>query len=439
MTHNMLQKAVPMGFLSSSLLAISLLSSTAGAVSAEPPASAWHTLEIESLGCRIDVPLTPPDDESSIRMTDVSRGDAADPTRGWVRIQNYAEADLIQGEVPQLRPGHFFLEVGVVAEEEQAGHEATDSCGGPVNRFEAPANGGWCSYDPALLQGEATITHIAWHWHDGAQYHLLLDGGQLDGEAPGRVFTSFACGARSVATDIAAGYPSVAEIPPGEVRLREVRNGVWVHVATQDFNGTPFPSNGLIVRDGDGLLLIDTAWGGENTAALLAAIEAEIGRPVLRSLSTHFHDDRVGGVDTLRAAGVTTFATPLTRRLAEAEGSEVPDRDLDGLAEAGAAVRFGPVEVFYPGAAHAPDNVVVYVPEARVLFGGCAVHEAARSTPGNLSHADLASWPAAIRRIQAEYPEAEVVVPGHGVPGGLELLDHTLAVLKAHGERGVGE
>lgn len=245
--------------------------------------------------------------------------------------------------------------------------------------------------------------------------------------------------APEVVTDFAAGHPSAADIPPGEVRLREIRDGVWAHVATQDFDGTPFPSNGLIVRDGDGLLLIDTAWGGENTAALLAAIEREIGLPVRRSVSTHFHDDRVGGVDTLRAAGVATFAAPLTRRLAEAEGSEVPDFDLDGLAEAGAAVRFGPVEVLYPGAGHAPDNVVVYVPEARVLFGGCAVHEASRTTPGNLSHADLGAWPAAIRRIQARYPAAEVVVPGHGVPGGLELLDHTLAVLKAHDEGTVEE
>ena len=36
------------------------------------------------------------------------------------------------------------------------------------------------------------------------------------------------------------------------------------------------PSNGLIVRDGDELLLIDTAWGAKNTAALLAEIEKQI-------------------------------------------------------------------------------------------------------------------------------------------------------------------
>jgi metallo-beta-lactamase class B VIM len=234
------------------------------------------------------------------------------------------------------------------------------------------------------------------------------------------------------AADVALGYPSAEEIPLGEVRLREIRDGVWVHVATQAVGATVYASNGLIVRDGDELLLVDTAWGSENTAALLAAIEAEIGLPVRRAISTHFHADRVAGVDTLTAAGVTTFGTPLTSRLAAAEGNEVPALTLGGLAEPGDAIRIGPVEVFYPGPGHAPDNLVVYVPEVRVLFGGCAVHEAARRTAGNVSDADLEAWPTSIRRVQSRYPEVEIVVPGHGVPGGSELLDHTIAVVGAH-------
>ena len=51
-----------------------------------------------------------------------------------------------------------------------------------------------------------------------------------------------------------------------EVRLYQIADGVWSHIATQSLMAG-HPSNGLIVRDGDELLLIDTAWG-ENTAAL---------------------------------------------------------------------------------------------------------------------------------------------------------------------------
>ena len=50
----------------------------------------------------------------------------------------------------------------------------------------------------------------------------------------------------------------------------------------QSFDGAVYPSNGLIVRDGDELLLIDTAWGAKNTAALLAEVEKQIGLPVTR-------------------------------------------------------------------------------------------------------------------------------------------------------------
>ena len=49
-------------------------------------------------------------------------------------------------------------------------------------------------------------------------------------------------------------YPTVNEIPVGEVRLYQIADGVWSHIATQSFDGAVYPSNGLIVRDGDELL-----------------------------------------------------------------------------------------------------------------------------------------------------------------------------------------
>ena len=95
-------------------------------------------------------------------------------------------------------------------------------------------------------------------------------------------------------------------------------------------------------------------------------------------------------------------------------------------------MRFGPVELFYPGAAHSTDNLAVYVPSANVLYGGCAVHELSSTSAGNVADADLAEWPTSVERIQKHYPEAEVVIPGHGLPGGLDLLQHTANVVKAH-------
>ena len=48
-----------------------------------------------------------------------------------------------------------------------------------------------------------------------------------------------------------------------------------------------------------------------------------------------------------------------------------------------------------------------------------------------MADADLAEWPTSVERIQKHYPEAEVVIPGHGLLGGLDLLQHTANVVKA--------
>ena len=228
--------------------------------------------------------------------------------------------------------------------------------------------------------------------------------------------------------------PSAMDPPPDAdgISLVQIHPNVWVHTSWHTLDGgTRYPANGLLVRDGDGLLLVDSAWGADATAALLDSVATQIGLPVRRAVVTHFHDDRVSGADVLRDRGVEVFATALTRRLAAAEGAAVPAETLDGLDTPGDTVRLGAVEVFYPGAGHTADNVVVYVPAAGVLFGGCAVHEVARQTAGNTADADLTAWPASLRRLRERYPDSALVVPGHGAVGGRELIDHSIALVEA--------
>ena len=75
-------------------------------------------------------------------------------------------------------------------------------------------------------------------------------------------------------------------------------------------------------------------------------------------------------------------------------------------------MRFGPVELFYPGAAHSTDNLVVYVPSANVLYGGCAVHELSSTSAGNVADADLAEWPTSVERIQNTTRKQRSSFPG---------------------------
>jgi metallo-beta-lactamase class B VIM len=74
---------------------------------------------------------------------------------------------------------------------------------------------------------------------------------------------------------------------------------------------------------------------------------------------------------------------------------------------------------------------MVWLPGHRILFAGCAVRALSATSAGNTAHGDIASWLQAMRDIGQRYQSARIVVPGHGEPGGVELIAHTEKVLGA--------
>lgn len=209
--------------------------------------------------------------------------------------------------------------------------------------------------------------------------------------------------------------------------VTEIHPGVWMHTSWQELaKDVRFPANGLIVRENDELILIDTAWGPEHTEALLDWIDAEIRLPVTLAIVSHFHDDSMGGAPVLEARGIRFISGPLTLALAAEQQMPQPDA-IPGLTE-GSAVRIGQLEVFYPGPAHSQDNLFVWLPAAEILFGGCAVRSPVFSGLGNTADGDLDRWPQSIVSVRDRYPNAGIVVPGHGPAGDASLLTHTIGL-----------
>lgn len=224
-----------------------------------------------------------------------------------------------------------------------------------------------------------------------------------------------------------AAAPRVHQLS-ADLRVEELRPGLWLHTSWSVIEGgTRVASNGLIVEDGDSLVLVDTAWGEEETELLLAWADTALAVPLRGAVVTHWHDDRTVGIGALRRRGVPVWGHPLTARLVAAQGEPAPD-PLAALAAPGSAVRLGGVEVFHPGPGHTLDNVLVWIPGAGALFGGCAVREGGATSLGNVADADLAEWPRSMDRALARYGGASLVVPGHGRPGGVELLEGTRAL-----------
>lgn len=219
------------------------------------------------------------------------------------------------------------------------------------------------------------------------------------------------------------------------VTLRQLQPGVWLHTSGHTFaNGAHYISNGLVVREGQQLVLLDGAWGEAATRKLLLLIHQQIGLPIKGAIITHFHADRISGTPVLEQAGIRVLATPLTKQLAAANDNPLPNGTLLGLTRPGSKVNIDGVEVFYPGAAHTKDNLMVWLPKQQLLYAGCAVRGSNWDSLGNVEDADLKAWPASIKRVERMFPDIKVVVPGHGPVGSEELLTHTLKLLKAHAQ-----
>jgi metallo-beta-lactamase class B len=90
------------------------------------------------------------------------------------------------------------------------------------------------------------------------------------------------------------------------------------------------------------------------------------------------------------------------------------------------------VELSYIGGGHTIDNIVAWISDCKVLFAGCMLKGVDFKSIGNTTDADLDSYPKTLIKMRQRYGEAIIVVPGHGKPGGLELIDHTENMLKKY-------
>jgi glyoxylase-like metal-dependent hydrolase (beta-lactamase superfamily II) len=220
--------------------------------------------------------------------------------------------------------------------------------------------------------------------------------------------------------------------PSPSVTLTPLASNVWRHTSWHVFpDGTRFPSNGLVVRGRRRVLIIDTTWMPRDMEALLAQVGEVAGDLPRWLVPTHAHGDRMSGLAIARANGVRTMAFDLSQQ-------DAPTRDLPLADETWKSdtKRFDlggmHVEFFHPGCAHTRDNIVGFVEEAGVLFGGCMLRAMSDTSVGALGDACLEKWPDSLDRVVRRYAHrTRVAVPGHFEHGGPELLAHTRRLVEA--------
>jgi cyclase len=249
--------------------------------------------------------------------------------------------------------------------------------------------------------------------------------------------------------------------PRFEGGLREVGKGCFAWLQP---NGAWGEANAGLVVGEDASLLIDTLWDQRLAREMIGAMQEQLGdAPIELVVNTHSDGDHWwGNAEARRAAEIVTSQASLDAMREEATPSaldrmrkltgltrhvpglvpggigpmgsyvnemlapfdfgnvstRLPDRAFSGRAVEQAGGR--EVELIEVGPAHTAGDLVVFVPDARVVFAADILF--LQSTPV-MWHGPLENWLAALELLLGL--EADVFVPGHGPVGGraeVELL-----------------
>jgi metallo-beta-lactamase class B len=287
----------------------------------------------------------------------------------------------------------------------------------------------------AALQGASRKT---------LQGSLAYDSGMRIIRAAAALITClFLLGIGTPVTSTTAQQKSDAFVPPTALELAiepmapigdsvwvaKIGEGLWVFTATGAISsGAVFPANGMLLETKTGSVVVDPGWTAAQSKALMRWARETLHRPVAKAVVTHSHSDRMGGIEPLAEAGIPVLALGRTRELAQKAGHTIlpiavaeletkPYRDPDGF------------ELYFPGAGHTPDNIVVNFPAHFLVFGGCLVKSVTSADLGNLADAVMTEYPGSIERVMRAYPKRRIVVPGHGSIAG-DPLAHTLKLLR---------
>ena len=249
------------------------------------------------------------------------------------------------------------------------------------------------------------------------------------------------------------------------MELREIARDVYA--CLQQDKGLGYSNSGFVNRGGG--LVVDTFWDLPHTREMIALYSGVWSRPAGRVVNTHHNGDHCWGNQLFpgaeiighrlcaeymmkegpaaiqavcNAAGADDPAVAwLAGRLADWDFAGVQltppttlveDRlelDLDGIG----------VELLYVGPAHTAGDVIVHLPEQRVVFTGDILFRLC--TPIGWE-GTTANWGAALDRITALEPE--LVVPGHGPLCGADAagemkayLEYVLAESRRHFDAGL--
>lgn len=216
------------------------------------------------------------------------------------------------------------------------------------------------------------------------------------------------------------------------VQATEVAKDVWFvqgEAALGSSANRNFISNAGFVVTEDGVVVVDALGSPTLAEELIKEIHRVTAQPVKFVIMTHYHADHIYGLQAFKAVGATVLAHANGREYLNSDTArlrlEASRKDLfpwvdektrlvpadRWLDREETTLKLGSFEflIRHVGAAHTPEDVVVYVAKRGVLFAGDLVFRGRIPFAGQ---ADSRQWIDSLGTLITFKPR--IMIPGHG-------------------------
>ena len=233
---------------------------------------------------------------------------------------------------------------------------------------------------------------------------------------------------------MAKAFASAGDMAEKTISFSEIGDGLWAFTAEGD------PNTGVIIGD-DSVMIVEAQATPRLARKVIEKVRSVTDKPISHLVLTHYHAVRVLGASAYGAPAIIMgerARAMVAERGAEDWASEFErfprlfqgHEEIPGLTwptqtfNDRMSVYLGKrrVDLMHPGRAHTAGDIVVHVPDQKVMFTGDIVefHSACYCGDGH-----FADWPATLERIRAF--DLDAIAPGRGdALVGREMVNRAL-------------
>jgi cyclase len=224
--------------------------------------------------------------------------------------------------------------------------------------------------------------------------------------------------------------PSAQDLGP---QFKKLKDGIFVYA------GKPNESNCTIILTQDGVVLIDSGNNPTDSLAVMKAVKQLSSQPIRFLINTEPHTDHTTGHFVFSPPAIIIAAAGAGQSMRDAYNPERMQKMMADPGELGAASKgYRPImphieyrqkldlnvgernfQLFYLKNVHSEADTAIWLPKERVLFTAASV--GVKRFGNRRPFVSIPDTLSAIKMMRALNPEA--VIPGHGVPGSVKILD----------------